>query len=252
MAPKLLISLAIIAFGAFEFIVLITSPSASKQFPADGVWRILWRSASRPGVLDTVKKQMGSFVWPFFTQILGRNFLSELCGEVHPETAPLQGSVLCDLLYRTEHFSRGRTGRKGAQQRGAKMASRGGKKGKRKKDAWKQVSCWWNWNSWEWKLEKEELGPQRLGGVRINPSFFWIRIVCPQKIREIQFWTFVRLKPCYGPSSSPSKRYVEDFLVTTFSEFLSQEKYLGVLSHHLHCEMKSPHLLDFSWDFADF
>ena len=27
---------------------------------------------------------------------------------------------------------------------------------------------------------------------------------------------------------------------------------LGVLSHHLNCEMKSPHLVDFSWDFAEF
>ena len=27
---------------------------------------------------------------------------------------------------------------------------------------------------------------------------------------------------------------------------------LGVLSHHLKCEMKSPHLVDCSWDFVDF
>ena len=27
---------------------------------------------------------------------------------------------------------------------------------------------------------------------------------------------------------------------------------LGVLSHHLKCEMKSSHLVDFSWDFVDF
>ena len=26
----------------------------------------------------------------------------------------------------------------------------------------------------------------------------------------------------------------------------------GVLYHHLNCEMKSPHLVDFSWDFVDF
>ena len=26
---------------------------------------------------------------------------------------------------------------------------------------------------------------------------------------------------------------------------------LGVLSHHLKCEMKSPHLVDFSWYFVD-
>ena len=30
------------------------------------------------------------------------------------------------------------------------------------------------------------------------------------------------------------------------------EKTLGVLSHHLKCEMKSSHLVDFSWDFVDF
>ena len=44
------------------------------------------------------------------------------------------------------------------------------------------------------KLERKELGPKRLGGVRINPSFFWIRAVFPWKTREIQFWTFARLK----------------------------------------------------------
>ena len=27
---------------------------------------------------------------------------------------------------------------------------------------------------------------------------------------------------------------------------------LGVPSHHLKCEMKSPHLVDFGWDFVDF
>ena len=29
------------------------------------------------------------------------------------------------------------------------------------------------------KRDGEELGPERLGGVRINPSFFWIRVVFP-------------------------------------------------------------------------
>ena len=45
---------------------------------------------------------------PFFTQTSGRDFLPDLCGEVHPETAPIQG--LCcarKVLCRTEHFSRG-------------------------------------------------------------------------------------------------------------------------------------------------
>ena len=45
---------------------------------------------------------------PFFAQISGRNFLPEIFGEVHPETAPSPSSVRCPLLYRTEHFSRGR------------------------------------------------------------------------------------------------------------------------------------------------
>ena len=54
--------------------------------------------------------------WPFFTQISGRNFLPELCGEVHPETAPLQ-ALYCALCYGAERFLRGRTGRKGAQKR---------------------------------------------------------------------------------------------------------------------------------------
>ena len=45
--------------------------------------------------------------WPFFTHISGRNFLPELCGEVHPETAPLQ--ALCCALRSTEQSTfRGR------------------------------------------------------------------------------------------------------------------------------------------------
>ena len=28
--------------------------------------------------------------------------------------------------------------------------------------------------------------------------------------------------------------------------------WLGVLSHHRKCEMKSPHLVDFNWDFVNF
>ena len=45
---------------------------------------------------------------------------------------PSPRSVLCPLLYRTEHFSRGRIGRKGARRRGGRgVANRGGKKEKR-------------------------------------------------------------------------------------------------------------------------
>ena len=47
---------------------------------------------------------------PFFTQISGRNFLPELCGEVHPQTGPLQ--ALCCALCSTEQ-STVRGGEKG-------------------------------------------------------------------------------------------------------------------------------------------
>ena len=76
--------------------------------------------------------------WPFFHADFGKEFSGkEFCGEVHPETAPLQ--VRWCSLYRTEHYSRGRTRRKGASKRGGKwVASKGGKK--EKKDAWRPVS----------------------------------------------------------------------------------------------------------------
>ena len=75
--------------------------------------------------------------WPFFTQISGRNFLPEIFGEVHPETAPLQAlsCALCSTEQSTfwggKRVKRCRDkGRKrGGQQRGQKG----------KKDAWKQV-----------------------------------------------------------------------------------------------------------------
>ena len=38
--------------------------------------------------------------WLFFPQISGRDFLPQLCGEIHPETAPLQ--ALCCALCTTE------------------------------------------------------------------------------------------------------------------------------------------------------
>ena len=58
---------------------------------------------------------------PFFTQILGRHFLPKLCGEVHPETAPLQ--ALCCALCSTEQ----RTFR-GAE-KGSKCPEKGRKRG---------------------------------------------------------------------------------------------------------------------------
>ena len=68
--------------------------------------------------------------WPFFPQISGRNFLPELCGEVHPGSAPLRASALCPLLYRAEHL-RGRKGRKCAEKRGGREAASKGGKGKK-------------------------------------------------------------------------------------------------------------------------
>ena len=84
-------------------------------------------------------------VWPFFTQISGRNFLPELCGEVHPGAAlsklcvvpfALQNRALFEGEKRVKKcWEKGR--KRGGQQRGQKG----------KKDAWKQVSggfhCWW-------------------------------------------------------------------------------------------------------------
>ena len=70
----------------------------------------------------------------FFTQISGRNFLPELCGEVHPETAPLQ-AVSCALCSTEQStFRGGRKRPKGAEKRGGTgVANKGGKKEKRKK-----------------------------------------------------------------------------------------------------------------------
>ena len=77
----------------------------------------------------------------FFTQISGRKFLPELCGEVHPETAPLQ--ALCCALCSTEQ-STFRGGEKGEKM--PKKGRNGEEEGwptkgaKGKKDARKQVS----------------------------------------------------------------------------------------------------------------
>ena len=51
-----------------------------------------------------------SKTWPFSTQISGRNFLPELCGEVHPRTTPLQ-ALWCAL--RSTEKSTFRGGKKG-------------------------------------------------------------------------------------------------------------------------------------------
>ena len=74
----------------------------------------------------------------FFTQISGRNFLPELCGEVHPETALFQ-ALRC-ALYSTEQstFFEGKKRAKICREKGRK---RGGqeRRQKGKKDARKQV-----------------------------------------------------------------------------------------------------------------
>ena len=115
-----------------------------------------WREQDKEneGTHLTLKiiKALSSFVefqsvkddtWPFFTQISGRNLLPEPCGgEVHPET-PSPSSVLCLLLYRTEHFSRGRKGRKGAKQRrGRGVANKEGTKEKRTREENKSYPFW--------------------------------------------------------------------------------------------------------------
>ena len=50
---------------------------------------------------------LATTVLTFFMQISGRNFLPELCGEVHPETAP-PSSVLCPSLSTEQSTSKGR------------------------------------------------------------------------------------------------------------------------------------------------
>ena len=105
-------------------------------------------SSSRPLVL-----------WPFFTQISGRNFLPQICGEVHPETA---SSLLCPLLYRTEqHFARGGTGQKDAQKRiGRGVASKGGKKEKRTSSSRPLVIFWDHGSRLGWPATEWDTGPE--------------------------------------------------------------------------------------------
>ena len=71
--------------------------------------------------------------WPFFTQSSGRNFLPDLCGEVHPEAVPLQD--LCCALCSTEQ-STFRGGEQVPRKREEGWPTKGAK---REKDAWKQI-----------------------------------------------------------------------------------------------------------------
>ena len=82
----------------------------------------------------------GSFHWRtdlFFMEISGRNFLPELCGGAHPETAPLQ--ALCCALHSSEESTfRGGEKAKRCWEKGRK--SGGQQKGQKgKKDVWKQA-----------------------------------------------------------------------------------------------------------------
>ena len=84
-------------------------------------------------------KWLPTYSMTFFRADFGKEFTSRTLWTGPSWNCPSPRSVLCPLLYRREHFSRGRTGRKGAQKRGRK---RGGqqRRQKGKKDAWKQVS----------------------------------------------------------------------------------------------------------------
>ena len=53
-------------------------------------------------------------------------------------------------------------------------------------------------------LERGELGPLRLGGIRINPSFFWIRASFPEKKFSFELWFTWDPLNRYGPSPFPS------------------------------------------------
>ena len=75
-----------------------------------------------------------AIVWPFFTQISGRNFLPELFGRHSPR------SVLCPLLYRTEHFSEENGAKRCPEKEGKEgWPSEGGK---RKKGCVKRGQYW--------------------------------------------------------------------------------------------------------------
>ena len=57
-------------------------------------------------LLHRGQNQYFPIFWPFFTQISGRNFLPEHCGEVHPGIAPLQ-ALRCALSSTEQSTFRG-------------------------------------------------------------------------------------------------------------------------------------------------
>ena len=70
-----------------------------------------------------------------FCADFGKEFPSRTLWKGPSWTCPIPSSVLCNLLYRIEHFSRGRKGQKGGERRGGRgVASQGGKKEKRTRE----------------------------------------------------------------------------------------------------------------------
>ena len=63
----------------------------------------------------------------FFHADFGKEFLSRTFWRGPSRNWPSPSFALCTLLYRTEHFSRGRKGRKGGEKRGGRGEKRGGR-----------------------------------------------------------------------------------------------------------------------------
>ena len=152
-------------FGCFTVTHSAPVSAVFRLFSMSGIWHLCsWPqrlqclrsivgalSCERPDPIQNPKSWncRQSIFWPFFTQISGRNFLPELCGEVHPETAPLQAA--CCALCSTEQstfWGPRKSEEEGCPAKGAK----------RKKDAWRQVSF-------------EVLGPPRTWAPKV--SFKW-------------------------------------------------------------------------------
>ena len=80
-----------------------------------GSFRLFRPPPPRNGWIVTLRKLT------FFTQISGRNFLPELCGEVHPGAAPLQ-ALLCTLFSTEQSTFRG-------EEKGEKVPKKGEEEG---------------------------------------------------------------------------------------------------------------------------
>ena len=71
----------------------------------------------------------------FFHADFGKEFPSRTLWRGASRSCPSPSSALYPFLYRTEHFSRGRKGQKGAEKKGGRgVASKGGKKEKRTRE----------------------------------------------------------------------------------------------------------------------